>query len=183
MRLDAPRIPPLHESEWTDEQRAVLEPYAKQGRLYNIFSTLGRNPAALRAFVAWGGYVLRQSDLSPRQRELVILRIGHLCRAGYEWAQHARLGKQAGLTNEELSRIRLGPGAPDWTDQERTLLVAADELHRDYFISDATWLELRSFLSDSQCMDLVYVIGHYTQVCMILNSFGVQLDADLVEGS
>ena len=30
--------------------------------------------------------------------------------------------------------------------------------------------------SERQLMDIVFVVGHYTQVCMLLNTFGVQLD-------
>jgi len=179
MRLTTPRIEPLNPSEWTDEQRAVLEPFAKQGRLYNIFTTLGRNPTALRAFLEWGGYVMRKTALAARERELLILRVGYLCRAGYEWAQHSRLGMQAGLTEEELNRIKHGPIASKWSERERLLLQAADDLHRTYFISDAVWTKLQAHYSDAQCMDIVYVVGHYTQVCMILNAFGIQLDAEL----
>jgi 4-carboxymuconolactone decarboxylase len=183
MRLDSPRIPPLQEADWTEEQRTVLEPFAKQGRLYNIYTTLGHNPSALTAFLKWGSYVLRHSSLDARERELVILRIGYLCRAGYEWAQHSRLGKQAGISDAELESIKAGPEADGWNELDRLLLRTADELHRNYFVSDATWRELRDRLTERQCMDLVFIIGHYTQVCMILNTFGIQLDAGFVEDS
>lgn len=176
MRLSSPRIPPLRETEWTEEQRIALEPFAKQGRLYNIYTTLGRNPAALKAFLEWGGYVLRRSSIDARERVLVILRVGYLCRAGYEWAQHSRIGKQAGLTDSELARIKVGSTADGWSELDRVLLQTAEELHRDYFVSDSTWRKLRSSFNDRRCMDLVFVIGHYTQVCMILNTFGIQLD-------
>lgn len=179
MRLVSARIEPLTLDACDDEQRAVLEPYAKQGRLYNIFATLGRNPQALQAFTAWGGYVLRKTDLPARDRELIILRVGFLCRAGYEWAQHSRLGKQAGLTDDEIARIKIGPSSLEWDPRDRLLLEATDELIRNYFIGDATWKLLKTLFDDRQCADLVYVIGHYTQVCMILNTFGIQLDADL----
>jgi 4-carboxymuconolactone decarboxylase len=179
MRLESPRIAPLKLEDCNDEQRAVLEPYAKQGRLYNIFATLGNNPAALQAFTGWGGYVLRKTDLPPRDRELVILRVGYLCRAGYEWAQHSRLGKQSGLTDNEIERIKQGPTALEWDPRDRLLLEATDELLRSYFIGDPTWKSLKILFDDRQCADLVYVVAHYTQVCMILNSFGIQLDADL----
>jgi 4-carboxymuconolactone decarboxylase len=180
MRLTEPRIAPLAPSEWTDEQRAALEPFSQRGQLYNIFSTLGRNPDALQAFLAWGSYVLRRSQLSPRERELLILRVGFLCDSSYEWAQHVRLAKHAGMTEEEIGRIRRGPDEPDWTSSERVLLRAADELHSSHFVSDETWRSMRAFLSERQCMDVVFVVGHYTQVCMILNSFGIQLDAELL---
>lgn len=180
MRLPAPRIAPLKVNEWTAEQRAVLEPFAKQGRLYNIFTTLGHNPTALQAFLAWGGYVMRNTQLNARERELVILRVGFLCKAGYEWAQHARLGKEVGLTDAELARIKIGPMASEWTDYERALLDATDQLHSDFFVADSTWRNLGNWLTDRQRMDFVFVVGHYTQVCMMLNTFGIQLDDGLV---
>ncbi|HYM34825.1 MAG TPA: carboxymuconolactone decarboxylase family protein [Steroidobacteraceae bacterium] len=179
MRLHSPRIAPLTLADCDAAQRKVLDPFAQRNQLLNIYTTLAHNPDALSAFLAWGGYVLRRSSLQPRERELVILRIGYLCRAGYEWAQHSRLGKQAGLGDDELARIKIGPIA-EWSEPDRALLLAADELHRDYFVSDDTWKKLRGFLSDTQCMDLVFVVAHYTQVCMILNTFGIQLDAGLV---
>lgn len=178
MRLKSPRIEPLKQSDWTDEQRAVLEPFAKQGRLYNVFTTLGHNPTALQAFLAWGGYVMRKTQLNARERELLILRVGYLCKAGYEWAQHSRLGKDAGLTDAELACIKVGPSS-HWNERDRLLLQACDELHRNYFVSDATWSALLERFDRQQCMDLVFIVGHYTQVCMMLNTFGVQLDEGL----
>ena len=179
MRLSEPRIAPVPESEWTEEQRKVLEPFVAQGRLYNIFTTLARNAKALRAFLAWGTYTLNHSSLSPREREIVILRTGFLCKSGYEWAQHVRIGKRAGLTDSEIANIKLGTAASGWSSTDAALLQASDELHRDQFISGLTWKALSGFLTEQQCMDLVFLAGQYTQVSMILNTFGVQLDPDL----
>ena len=62
---------------------------------------------------------------------------------------------------------------------DAALLQATDELTSDAFITDATWARLAS-LSDKQKMDLVMTVGQYSQVSMMLNSFGIQLDDDLV---
>ena len=70
------------------------------------------------------------------------------------------------------------PQAPEWTDADRALLTATDELTRDAFITDATWNALGKY-TDKQRMDLVMTVAQYTQVSMMLNSFGVQLDDDL----
>lgn len=179
MRLSEPRIAPVPESDWTEEQRKVLEPFVARGRLYNIFTTLAHNPQALRAFLEWGTYTLNQSSLAAREREIVILRTGFLCKAGYEWAQHVRIGKRAGLSDLEIESIKIGPDALGWSANDATLLRAAGELHGDHFISDSTWKALSGFLSQEQCMDVVFVAAQYTQVSMILNTFGVQLDPDL----
>jgi alkylhydroperoxidase family enzyme len=175
MRLSQPRVKPLADSELSDEQREVLAPFGE--RVLNIFRTLVRAPNALKRFNVWGGYVLsNRNSLSPREREILILRTGWLCRSGYEWTQHKRIGLEAGLTQHEIDRIKAGPDAPGWSDIDRALLQVADDLHGDYFVSDATWAALGS-LTEKQRMDAVFTCGQYTQVSMFLNSFGVQLDA------
>lgn len=181
MRLSTPRIAPLADSEMDADQREITAPMAAQGRVLNIFRTLVRTPKAARAFLAWGNYILsRRNDLPPRQRELVILRVGFLCRSGYEWTQHVEIGMRDGLLAPEISRIKRGPSATEWSHEDRVLLQATDELHHDKFISDATWSALRGAFTEKQCMDLVYTVGQYTQVSMILNTFGVPLDAGQV---
>jgi alkylhydroperoxidase family enzyme len=116
------------------------------------------------------------STLVPRERELLILRIGWLCQAEYEWGQHVRFGREAGLTNEEIARIKEGPDAPGWAPFDATLLRAADELHAEAFISDATWAALSERYHTQQLMDVVFTVGQYNMVSMALNTFGVQLD-------
>ncbi len=91
MRLSAPRIAPLQDGDLDAESREALAPFAGRPVL-NIFRTLARAPNALTAFLGWGNYVLsRRNGLPAREREIVILRIGWLCRSGYEFAQHRRI--------------------------------------------------------------------------------------------
>jgi Uncharacterized conserved protein len=177
MRLAAPRIRPLADDELTPEQAAALQP-VREGRLgvLNIFRTLAHAPKALARFNDWGGYVLsRRNDLPAREREIVVLRIGYLCRSGYEFTQHTRIGLDCGLTPDEIARIKRGADA-DWSPADAALIRACDELHADQFITEPTWAELGRHFSDKQRMDLVFTAAQYTQVSMILNTFGVQLE-------
>jgi len=185
MRLSAPRVPPVDLDQIDDEQREALAVFTgiqrdvtkSEGAVLNIFRTLVHAPKALTAFLAWGGYILsRRNSLSERDRELVILRVGYNCKSGYEFTQHTRIGLDAGLTEAEIEAIKAGPDDPSWSDADRAMLRATDDLTSDFHVSDASWSAL-SFLSDKQKMDLVMTVGQYTQVSMMLNSFGVQLDA------
>ena len=178
-RLSEPRIAPLAKSEWNPAQTAILKPYEDSGRLYNVFTTMARHPELAEDWLVFGRHILSDSTLPPRERELAILRIGWLCQAEYEWAQHARLGLTAGLTAEEIARITKGPEAPGWSEFDAAILTAVDELHRDAFISDATWNALAARYNEKQMMDLVFTVGQYNLVSMALNSFGVQLDPGL----
>ncbi len=175
MRLAKPRIAPLTDAELSPEQEEVLKPF--RPRVFNIFRTLVRAPKALDRFNQWGSYVLsRRNDLGPREREIVILRTGFLCKSGYEWTQHVVIGKREGLTDDEIARVKQGAG---WGAADAALIQAADELHADQFIRDATWKALGEHFTPKQCMDVVFTAAQYTQVSMLLNSFGVQLDEGL----
>jgi len=178
MRMNKPRVLPVQEGEWTPEQRAVLEKLEPRRRSFNVYKTLARHPELAERFIATIQYILFQSTLPPRDRELLILRIGWLCRAEYEWSRHSTLARQVGLTDGEIDRIAEGPAAEGWSGFEATLLRAVDELYEDAFVSDATWERLAERYSEKQFMDLVFIVGHYNLVSMVLNSFGVQLDED-----
>jgi alkylhydroperoxidase family enzyme len=117
----------------------------------------------------------RRNSLPEREREIVILRTGYLCKSGYEWTQHVIIGKRSGLNDDEIARLKKGSEA-GWSAADAALIRASDELHKDQFISDATWAALGKHLTQKQCMDVVFTVGQYTQVSMFLNTFGVQLD-------
>ena len=179
MKLSKPRIAPLAEAEWTEEQRKSLEPFHTT-HLYNVVGTLARHWEANKKLGVWGNHVLGQSStLPPRDREIIILRTGWLCQAEYEWAQHVWIGKSNGLTDAEIEQIRQGPNDKHWSPFDTALLRAADELHADAFISDATWEILSERYNTEQLMDVVFTVGQYTLVSMALNTFGVQLDKGL----
>jgi 4-carboxymuconolactone decarboxylase len=177
MRLSAPRVAPLQDDELTDEQREALKPMSANGRPLNIFRTLARAPKALTRFQEWGAYVLsRRNSLPVREREIVILRVGFLCKSGYEFTQHTRIGlNDAGLSEAEIGKIKAGADA-GWSAADAALIRAADELVSGHFVSDATWAELGRHFDEKQRMDVVFTVGQYTQVSMFLNTFGVQLE-------
>lgn len=165
----------MQKNELTTEQRQLLDPLGQSGRL-NVFRTLIRYPKLFQRFLVFGRYILEESALPLRDRELLILRTAWLCRTEYEWSHHAISGKQAGLTNKEISRIMEGPNVKGWRSFDAMLLRAADELHEDTFISDSTWDALARRYTEQQLVDLVFTVGVYNLVSMFLKSLGVQLD-------
>ena len=181
MKLDTPRLDPIQPEEWTDEIKKILQPNVDKGTVFNIFKTLSHHPDLFRRWLVFGNHVLFKSTLPPRERELIILRIGWLCEAEYEWAQHVLIGKETGLTAEEIDRIKAGPNARGWSEADKLLLQATDELRKDAFITDTTWNGLSQHFDTKQLMDVVFAVGQYNLVSMALNTLGVQLD-DGLEG-
>ncbi len=178
MRLSKPRVAPLTLDECTPEQRELLTK-GNPARILNVFATIARHSDLYRRWIPFANHILFKSTLSPRDREIAVLRIGHLCRSGYEFAQHTVVGKRAGLSDAEIERTKIGAAAPGWSESERLIVQATDELHHDSFISDATWAGLTKHYNTNQMIDLVFTVGQYTMVSMALNSFGVQLEEEV----
>jgi 4-carboxymuconolactone decarboxylase len=179
MRPTEPRIAPLAEQDWSQEQRELLAVVTRGKPAHNVFATLVRHPKLFKRWTPFGGHLLFASSLPPRQRELLILRAAWLTRAEYEWGQHVEIAKRAGLGKAEIERVASGPDAAGWTEDEAALLRAADELWEDACLSDRSWAALSRRLNETQLMDLVFTVGAYAMLAMALNSFGVRLDPGL----
>ena len=183
MRLGKPRVPPVPQAQWTDEQREIMAPMVSGkglgGQATNIFTTFLNHPKLMKRWLVFANYVLFKSTLTARDRELAILRVGWLCQSGYEFGQHVLIARQAGISDAEIERLKSGHEAPGWSDTDRAILKSTDELHDDAFIADATYALLMRCYSTEQIMDLVFVVGNYTLVSMALNTLGVQLDASI----
>jgi len=181
MRLNRPRIEPLPVNNWA-EDIAPLAERMRDGplrRVVNLFKTLAHHPRALKRYITFANHIIH-SSLSDREREILILRTAWLCEAEYEWGHHVEIGKAAGLTAEEIVRIKAGREAIRWSERERLLIEATNELHTDSFIAAPTWSALLGFYSTPQIVDIVFTVGNYTMLAMLLNSLGVQLDEGLV---
>lgn len=176
-----PRIPPLPPEEQDEQARELLAGVqVADAPAANIFATLVRHPGLFRRWLPLGGKLLA-GKLPVRDRELLILRTAVHCQAEYEWGQHRLIGLKAGISEEEIERVRSGPEAEGWDAFDAALVRAADELHADARISDATWETLASRYDDRQLIEVPMVVGHYHMVAFALNSLGVKLE-DGVEG-
>jgi 4-carboxymuconolactone decarboxylase len=178
-----PRIPPLAENEGDPEVREMLNslPAGADGPVgeYNIFRTLARHPDLFRSWLAFGGYLLVSGTLTPRDRELMILRTAVRCRSSYEWGQHVRISERMGIEREAIDRVLEGPNAAGWSEHEATLMRAVDDLHDEARISDPTWEALAREYDETQLIELTMLIGQYHMVAFSLNSLGVELDEGL----
>jgi 4-carboxymuconolactone decarboxylase len=167
-----PRIPPLPAAERDDRQQELLD--GMPGEL-NIFTTLVRHPRLFRRWSQFGG-VLLTGLLPARDRELLILRTGHLADADYEVQQHVAIASAAGLSDDEIERVKAGHDAEGWDPFETALLRAVDELHRDHRISDATWAALAERYDERQLIEVCMTVGQYHLLAFTLNSLGVELE-------
>ncbi len=176
-RLAQPRLAVADPATLTEAQREMLGSRAD----LNIYKTLVHHVDLYNRWSPLGRFLLSGSSISPRHREIAMLRMGWLCQSPYEWSQHARIAKaSAGMTDEELHRIAEGRDA-GWSGADRAVIAMADELRYDAIISDATWAELRKTYSDQQVMELLFTAAQYQLVSMALNTLGIQIEPTAVD--
>ena|SRR5271155_222613 len=167
----SPRIKPLPVEEW-DERIRDLD----LGEVMNAYQTVAHHPRLFRRWLLFAAQLLNDSALPGRQREIVILRTGWNCGSDYEWGQHVKMARAEGVTDEEIIRVTQGPHQPGWKPLDALLLMATDEMCTDRVISDSTYEALASQLDVKQLLDLVFLVGHYELVSMLLRTFRVERD-------
>jgi alkylhydroperoxidase family enzyme len=176
-----PRLAPLQRAQWTAEMRRLLDPNDSGRDVANVYKTYIHSfrMDVLRRHVS--EHIRDETTLSDRQREILLIRIGVLCRSEYEWAAHSRVGRAVGMSESEIARIVAGPGRENDGSIELALLRAADELYRDDFVSDETWASLAAQFDAAQLLDILTAVGGYRMFSMAINTFGVQLDDNMAD--
>ena len=144
----------------------------------NIFKMMAHNENLLGPFTRLGGIFLYKGSLDPVQREIAILRVGHLSQAGYEVQQHERIGRELGMSDELLAAIRSDPSNEVFTPLESTIMQFTDELVHSVRATDATFEAMRDQFSDSQVQEFTLLVGYYMMVCRFLETFGVDLEGE-----
>jgi 4-carboxymuconolactone decarboxylase len=174
--MDTPikRLQPLPPGEWPAELELIRQ---RLGKPLNIHNIMARHAELMQAWMPYRYHVVRDNRLTPRHRELLILRTAVNCRADYEWHHHVVRGREAGLSDQEIQRIKDGPAAQGWAPAEVSLLSAADDCLRDVKISDDTYRELGNHFDDQQLLDIISTVGMYMTLAVIINTFDVAMES------
>jgi 4-carboxymuconolactone decarboxylase len=182
------RIEPLPPEEWSSETRERLESTVRRvaglegrapSRPLPILTVIARHPTLLGPFLEFTGTLATRGALSRRDSELLALRAAWNCRSAFEWGHHVHYARAAGIGDEEIARVAQREISPSWSEKERALLAAADELHVRQRISDATWAALARGFDEAQRVEIPFVVGQYTMLSMVAESLGVPVEADL----
>jgi alkylhydroperoxidase family enzyme len=181
-----PRIAPLEPEAIADAALANTASLRKaasrsadvaMGDVPELVLTLLRHPELYQRIADLSIQLLGHGSLSARERELVVLRVAWLWQAPYEWGEHVKLAKSAGITSEEIEHVITGSAAPAWSEYEAALLRAAEELKQDAMISDATWATLAKRLDDQQLFELPVLVGQFTNVAFFQNALRLRLES------
>ena len=142
----------------------------------NVTATLAHNELVSKGVGRFSRQLLFKGSVSPRQREIVILRMGWNCQSVYEFGQHTLFGLDAGLTNDEIYWVTRPVDQHEWSAEDGALIQMVDDLHVDDCVSDATWEDLVTHFSASDILEFMAAALQYRLVSGLLNSCGVERD-------
>lgn len=182
---DNPRIKPVPPCDIPDDVSTIIDRLPGQGLKgenapNNVLGTLVRNHPIARDFLQYWVTSKNDKQLSYREHEIIILRMGYLYQSNYIWGHHVKAGKESGLSNEEINAL----GATDtaqqpWSPQELVLIDATDEAVLHQKISDNTWNTLVTYFKETQILELIHIISQYVLFALVNNTFKVELESSI----
>lgn len=186
------RLKPLPQSSLDAEQRTLFDAITKgersrgrpledflleDGSLRGPFNAWLHAPGVGHPAQLLGESVRYQSRLPPRLRELAILTVAARWRADYEWWAHSRIARAEGLSEEMIAAVKAGR-QPSGTDTQALMVHRfASELLENRRVSEQSYRDVTDALGDAGAVELVTLLGYYSLVSMVLNTFEVPLPA------
>jgi len=140
----------------------------------HVFTTLGRHHGLFWGWLHFAGRLMPGGRLPRVDTELVILRVASVRSSDYEFSQHQRLGRRAGLGLADIERVREGSGVGGWSDRQSLLLRVTESLLERRDLDDGLWAELRAAEDERTCVELVMLVGHYDMLATTLQTLRVQ---------
>lgn len=181
----APRIPQVCPEEITDEISAFLAKWT--GGIFQnadsnpVLLTFAHHPRLADLFSELNIHLLSTNTMPVKQRQIAIMRTAWICKATYMWSSHLNTSVRCGLEPDMFEPIKIGAESPYFTEFERAVISATDELVNDHMVSDAHWRALTEQWNNQQMLDFLFTVGAYTTVAGVMRSTGIQRKPDLLE--
>ena len=155
----------------------VRQTFAQLPTVLNVFKMIANAETTFRPLVRLGSAILAQQKLSPKLRELAILRVANLSGCRYEWLQHVSLAMLMGATRSQVDAIEKGTIHSECFDPvDQIVLEFSSEVIRDVRCSDAMLARIRAHLSPQEIVELVIAIGYYMMIARVCETTGVDIE-------
>ena len=166
---------------WAEEAgfQAGIEP----GLLIGPFNPALLTPAISKAFMEFVLVEHENTSLSKRAREVVILTVGAAWQSPYELYAHCAVGRQVGLSDDEVGILADGGLPQELSDSETVAHRIAYALSVEHRVDDELSREAEKLLGANGIMDAVILTGIYHIVCAILNAFVIPAPKQIVDTS
>ena len=175
------RVQLVQEDKALPEAKEIYEKLEKHGaRVLNLYRVLAHSPEVMRNFMRLANSLFVGVELSPKLRELAILRIARITGSEYEWTQHYLIALEVGVSHEQTEALSGWSDSTCFSDEERAMLQYTDEVAQNVVVKDQTFEALRKHLSERSIVELTLSIGYWGMVARLLVPLQVEIDAQSV---
>ncbi len=174
------RLPNLTKAQIRPEDHAFYDAIVgSRGGVRGPFGVLLHSPDLAARIAHTGTFVRYDLDIPESLRETVIITAASEIKSQYEFFAHARLARQAGVSEDTIQAIAQGTAPEGLSGDEAMLVRYVQELLRHHKISDPTFNAVRDRFGVQKTLEITALVGHYLLVGQILAAFEV----DLPEGA
>lgn len=144
----------------------------------NLFLTLGRNRRLFHRWLWFSAALMPGGRLARRESELAILRVAHRRGSNYEWEQHRRLGKRAGLSDAAIDAVAGRTRSKDGvlTKREGLIVETIDQLVDRRDVDDDLWSRLTAHFDDNELIELLMLAGQYDGLATTIGVLRINTD-------
>jgi len=180
-----PRMAPVEPDEVSEDARAFLSRWT--GGIFNgadkhpVLLTFAHHPKLADLFSQLNIHLLSENTMPVKQRQIAIMRVAWVTKATYMWSSHLNTTVLAGLEPDFYDPVKVGADDPYFTEFERHVVRATDELLRDWKIGKESWTALMQEWDNQQMLDFLFTVGTYVLLAGVMRSTGVQRMEDLRE--
>jgi 4-carboxymuconolactone decarboxylase len=180
-----PRMPPVQPEQVTEDQRAFLAKWTggffSGADKHPVLLTFAHNPALAEVFSSFNIHLLTANSLPVKQRQIAIMRLAWLTKATFMWSSHLNTSVTCGLSPDMFEPTKIGASDPYFSDFERAVILATEELIVDHKVGEANWARLMQEWSEAQMLDFLFTVGAYMTIAYVMRSAGVQRQPELLE--
>jgi 4-carboxymuconolactone decarboxylase len=171
------RVKLIQKDQAAPEIKELFQQIEDNGaRIMNFYRVVANSPGVARSAIKLGNSLISRTELSPKLRELTIMRIAKLCDCEYEWVQHTPVALQSGLTQAQLDVIGSWNESDAFSQEERAVLLYVDEVAKNVSVTDETFQAVRRYLDERQIVELTLAIGWWGMLARLFVPLEVEVD-------
>jgi alkylhydroperoxidase family enzyme len=122
-------------------------------------------------YETWLRTFIYEGRLDPQLRELAILRVLWRCGRRFEWGNHYRFARGAGVARETIASVKTADPTRDLDGPVAVVVRAADDVVDHGFVRAGTIDQVRELLDDASHVDeFLYLVAGYRMFASVSES-------------
>jgi len=171
------RIPYVEEKDHPELAADIAKIKGGRGGLINIYKLLLHSPTVCMTWFEYIGAIRWKTKLTPRLREIAIVRIAQAAKYGYALQQHVpRIAVPDGVSVEECEALKDWQGSKFFNEAERAALAYVDAMRAAPEVPDDVFNAVRKYYNEREIVELSVLVGTYLMHNRVFTALRVDLE-------